>query len=40
MTGNMSKITPVTAFDGVSYEAGPVTARIRQLYWDWAATQG
>ena len=40
MTGNMSKITPVTAFDDVQYEAGPVTARIRQLYWDWSATQG
>ena len=40
MTGNMSKITPVTAFDEVRYQAGPVTAHIRSLYWDWAATQG
>ena len=40
MTGNMSKITPVTAFDEVQYQAGPVTAHIRSLYWDWAATQG
>ena len=40
MTGNMSKITPVTAFDDVQYATGPGSARIRSLYWDWAATQG
>ena len=36
MTGNMSKITPVTEFDGTNYQIGPVTRRARELYWDWA----
>ena len=36
MTGNMNKITPVTAFEDTSYQAGPVTSRVRDLYWDWA----
>lgn len=40
MTGNMAKITPVTAFDDVQYQAGPVTKRVRDLYWDWAASAG
>lgn len=38
LTGNLSKITPVTAFDDVTYAVGPVTNRARALYWDWAAT--
>lgn len=38
MSGNMMKVTPVTAFDDVSYQHGPVTRRVRELYWDWAAT--
>ncbi|EBA08263.1 branched-chain amino acid aminotransferase [Sagittula stellata] len=36
LSGNMNKITPVTAFEDMSYQAGPVTARVRDLYWDWA----
>ncbi|MFU8881055.1 MAG: branched-chain amino acid aminotransferase [Rhodobacterales bacterium] len=40
LTGNMSKITPVTAFDETTYPVGPVTERARALYWDWAATAG
>lgn len=36
LTGNMSKITPVTAFDERQYQVGPVTRRARALYWDWA----
>ncbi len=36
LTGNMSKITPVTAFDEVSYQHGPTAKRARALYWDWA----
>ncbi|WP_158968650.1 branched-chain amino acid aminotransferase [Chachezhania sediminis] len=39
LSGNMSKVTPVTAFDDISYQAGPVTARVREMYWDWAASQ-
>jgi len=40
MSGNMMKVTPVTAFDDVQYQAGPVTRRVRDLYWDWAASAG
>lgn len=36
LTGNMTKITPVTAFDDRQYQVGPVTRRARELYWDWA----
>lgn len=36
MTGNMSKVTPVTEFDGTQYQVGPVARRVRELYWDWA----
>lgn len=39
MSGNMNKVTPVTAFDDTSYDIGPVTKRVRSLYWDWAASQ-
>lgn len=38
LTGNMSKVTPVTAFDDKTYAIGPVTKRARALYWDWAAS--
>ena len=37
---NMSKVTPVTAFDDTTYNVGPITRRARQLYWDWAASNG
>ena len=40
LSGNMSKVTPVTAFDDTTYAVGPVTQRARALYWDWAATAG
>jgi len=40
LSGNMSKVTPVTAFDGTTYAVGPITQRARTLYWDWAATAG
>jgi branched-chain amino acid aminotransferase len=40
MSGNMSKVTPVTAFDDVGYQAGPVTRQVRDMYWDWAASVG
>ena len=40
ITGNMQKITPVTAFDDVAYQPGPVTARAKELYWDWALSEG
>ena len=39
LTGNMSKITPVTGFEDRSYQNGPIARRLREMYWDWAASQ-
>ncbi|OIQ45060.1 MAG: branched chain amino acid aminotransferase [Roseobacter sp. MedPE-SW] len=39
LSGNMSKVTPVTALDDLKYEIGPITKRVRDLYWDWSAGQ-
>jgi branched-chain amino acid aminotransferase len=39
LTGNMSKITPVTAFEDRQYQVGPVTRKLRDMYWDWAASE-
>ncbi len=36
MSGNMTKVTPVTEFDGTHYQVGPVTRKVREMYWDWA----
>ena len=36
MSGNMNKVTPVTAFDDRQYQIGPVTRLVRDMYWDWA----
>lgn len=36
LSGNMAKVTPVTAFDDRQYQIGPVTRRAREMYWDWA----
>ena len=36
LSGNMMKVTPVSEFDGTTYEIGPVTKRAREIYWDWA----
>ncbi len=38
LSGNMSKVTPVTAFEDRQYQVGPITKRVRELYWDWAAS--
>lgn len=38
LTGNLNKVTPVTAFEDTSYQVGPLTRRARELYWDWAAS--
>ncbi len=40
MTGNLSKVTPVTKFEEREYEIGPVARRARGLYWDWAKGEG
>ncbi|WP_299353885.1 branched-chain amino acid aminotransferase [uncultured Shimia sp.] len=39
MSGNMAKVTPVTALDDRQYQVGPVTRRVREMYWDWAASE-
>ena len=36
LSGNLMKVTPVSAFDETHYQVGPVTRRVRELYWDWA----
>ncbi|TDE39603.1 branched-chain amino acid aminotransferase [Antarcticimicrobium sediminis] len=38
LSGNFSKVTPVTAFEENRYQMGPVTRRVREMYWDWAAS--
>lgn len=39
LTGNMSKITPVEAIEDNNYQSGPMTRRLRDMYWDWAASE-
>lgn len=39
MSGNMMKVTPVTEFDGTHYQHGPLTKRVREMYWDWALSE-
>ncbi len=38
LSGNMMKVTPVSAFDDRRYAIGPVTRQVREMYWDWAAS--
>ncbi|WP_022703309.1 branched-chain amino acid aminotransferase [Pseudorhodobacter ferrugineus] len=40
LSGNFAKVTPVKAFDDTQYQIGPVTRRVRQMYWDWAHSAG
>ncbi len=35
-TGNHSKVVPVTRFEDREFQAGPVAARARELYWRFA----
>jgi branched-chain amino acid aminotransferase len=35
-TGNHSKVVPVTRIEGRDLQPGPVAARARKLYWEWA----
>lgn len=37
LSGNYSKVTPVGRIDARSLQPGPVAARARALYWDFAA---
>ena len=36
LSGNFAKVTPVSRFEDTSYKPGPLTRRVRDLYWDWA----
>ena len=36
MSGNMNKVTAVTAFEDFQFQIGSVTKKVRDLYWDWA----
>lgn len=36
MSGNATKVMPVTGFEDTNYQVGPVTRAARELYWDWA----
>lgn len=38
VSGNMTKIVPVTRVEETEYAIGPITRRARALYWDWAAS--
>ncbi|SLN71927.1 Branched-chain-amino-acid aminotransferase [Roseovarius gaetbuli] len=40
LSGNLMKVTPVSAFEDTQYRPGPMTEKVRQLYWDWAQTPG
>jgi branched-chain amino acid aminotransferase len=39
-TGNHSKVVPVIRIEDRDLQAGPVAAKARQLYWDWAHSTG
>ena len=39
MTGNMTKIMPVTAFEDKNFQVGSVAKLARELYWDWSRSQ-
>jgi branched-chain amino acid aminotransferase len=40
LSGNFAKVTPVREFDGTVFHApGPITRHLREMYWDFAASQ-
>ena len=39
MSGNMHKVTAISAFDDTHFQLGPITRKVREMYWDWATTQ-
>jgi len=40
LSGNFAKVTAVSRFDDTHYKPGPMTRRVRDLYWDWAMGNG
>ena len=39
MSGNIMKVTAVSAFQDKSYQLGPITRQVREMYWDWALSE-
>jgi len=39
MSGNMMKVTAVSAFQEKNYQLGPIASHVRDLYWDWALSE-
>ena len=39
-TGNYAKVTPLVQLEERKMQPGPLYARARKLYFDWAMTQG
>ncbi len=39
-TGNYAKLMPLTRIEDRDLQPGPVYQRARELYWDWAYTEG
>lgn len=39
LTGNASKVMPVTALDDRKFDTSPIAMRARELYWDFAHTK-
>ncbi|MEO0671008.1 MAG: aminotransferase class IV, partial [Pseudomonadota bacterium] len=35
-TGNHSKLVPVTGVEDATFQPGPVIAKAKEAYWDWA----
>lgn len=36
MTANYSKVVPVSHFEAIEYQIGPLASLARKLYWDWS----
>lgn len=39
LTGNIAKVTPVTALQDTRFPIGPITLKAREMYMDWAHNQ-
>ncbi|MDG2475249.1 MAG: branched-chain amino acid aminotransferase [Paracoccaceae bacterium] len=39
MSGNMMKVTAVSAFQDTCYQLGPITRQVREMYWEWALSE-
>jgi len=39
LSGNMMKVTPVSAFQDKNYHKGSITPLVREMYWDWALSK-